>query len=494
MKKIGFGFIIVLLLVGCGRSGKSDPNTAESQTYPIAEQTSVLSVTDTLHYKDVSFFRHIISEAIANKAMQEPAELEITALTDSLQITQVRYRAYNVDYLIQVPLDDSTDFEVHVEKPILKGGSIFQVLTDLGMKAKDVGFYAWKMGEYIDATSIDVGDFFTVDYHLDSLNTKQFEKFSYKPDKISIHEFTIKGPRELEYNLVELPFELKRRFLTGELTEQLTSMDAVLNDLGIIPYIRQQANNAMDSQVAFSTDARIGDKVEVLIEEKYVHGELQPRGKMLYVEYSGKVAGTKKAYRFNDETDASAFTGMYTPSGKRLVTDAVRTPLDWMHISSPFGYRIHPILGYRRMHNGIDLRGNTGTPTYAVTNGVVIKAADTKNGYGKEVRIRHDNGMITQYAHLNRITTRKGRRVKKGQPIGKVGSTGMSTGPHLHFGVMKNGKWVNPKTNLKMVGANQLKKKRLALFKTQIKQYNQEIEALRTPPAPADSTVVTQSR
>ena len=158
-----------------------------------------------------------------------------------------------------------------------------------------------------------------------------------------------------------------------------------------------------------------------------------------------------------------------------------------MHVTSSYGYRIHPVYGTRKLHHGIDLRGRTGTNVYAVTNGKVIKATNNGNGYGKEVRIRHDNGMITQYAHLSRITTRKGRRVKKGQIIGKVGNTGISTGAHLHFGVMKNGRWVNPKTNLKMVGANQLKGERLTLFKQQIKQLDSEIEALRNSISTTDS-------
>ena len=185
---------------------------------------------------------------------------------------------------------------------------------------------------------------------------------------------------------------------------------------------------------------------------------------------------------------------MYTTKGKRLVTDAVRTPLDRMHITSAFGYRIHPITGKRTKHHGIDYRGRTGTNIYAVTDGTVIKAKDGGGGYGKEVRIRHANGMISQYAHMSRINTRYGRRVKKGQIIGKVGTTGNSTGPHLHFGVMKNGRWVNPKTNLKMVGANQLKDKRLKLFKQQLKEYNAEMEIQRQAMlVPVDSLGTVES-
>lgn len=270
--------LFALIFTGCSKD-TSDGDPIQTIRYSLPPQTSVFSLTDTLHYGNIAFLHHIISQPIAEQAMEDSASLAVTAHRDSLFITEIDFSAYHVQYHIQFPRQDSVSCRVHVEKPILKGGSIYQVLTDLGMKPKDVGFYAWKMGEFIDATSIDVGDIFTVDYHLDSLNTKQFEKFSYKPDKISIHEFTITGERELKYTLVELPYELRRRYLTGQITEEFTSMDAVMNELGIIPYIRQQANNAMASQVAFSTDARIGDTFEVYIEEKYVDGELQPRGK-----------------------------------------------------------------------------------------------------------------------------------------------------------------------------------------------------------------------
>ena len=217
---------------------------------------------------------------------------------------------------------------------------------------------------------------------------------------------------------------------------------------------------------------------------------MQPRGKVLYAKYSGRRAGTKYAYRYEDSAESSAFSGMYTKKGKRLVSNAVRTPLYIMHISSPFGYRIHPISGRRKLHTGIDLRGRTGTPVYAVSSGIVIKAYNNGNGFGKAIRIRHDNGMITQYAHLNSIKTRKGRRVRKGQLIGTVGNTGYSTGPHLHFGVMKNGKWVNPKTNLRMVGANQLKGDKLRKFQEQISSYTNEISMI----AESDSLIVKEFR
>lgn len=471
--------VITLFNLSCSKNKIEDPQSnLQEINLTIPVDSDFFAILDQQNIKQVEILKKILGNKLLDKAKQDSIMVELVAHKDSLDIVSCKVEAFNAKFAILASTKDSTMFDVVVEKPILKGGSIFQVLTDVGMKAKDVGYYAWKLGEYIEATSIDVGDIITVNYSLDSLQTKKFDKFSYKPDKTSIHEFYIKGPRELEYNKITLPYELKRRVVKGELTAENWTLDAALANLDVIPYIRQQANNAMESQIAFSTDARIGDAFEVYIEEKYVEGEKQPRGKVLFAKYVGKRAGTKYAYRYNDSAEASAFTGMYTSKGKRLVTDAVRTPLDRMHVSSSFGYRIHPISGKRKLHTGIDLRGGTGTPVYAVSSGTVTKASNSGNGFGKAVRIRHENGMISHYAHLNSIKTRKGRRVKKGQYIGTVGSTGYSTGPHLHFGVMKNGRWVNPKTNLRMVGANQLKDKRLQEFKAQIKEFSAEIEQI----------------
>jgi murein DD-endopeptidase MepM/ murein hydrolase activator NlpD len=112
-------------------------------------------------------------------------------------------------------------------------------------------------------------------------------------------------------------------------------------------------------------------------------------------------------------------------------------------ISSTYGWRIHPITGKRRFHDGLDIAANHGNSVYAYTDGRVIEAG-WNGGYGNCVLIDHGNGLKTRYAHLSRINVKVGQKIKTGQKIGAVGSTGNSTGPHLHFEVIKNGKTQNP--------------------------------------------------
>ncbi|MDY3113849.1 MAG: peptidoglycan DD-metalloendopeptidase family protein [Helicobacter sp.] len=140
----------------------------------------------------------------------------------------------------------------------------------------------------------------------------------------------------------------------------------------------------------------------------------------------------------------------YDLKGNSLSKYLLTTPLNYKRISSHFSMgRKHPILGYKRPHLGTDYAAPTGTPIRAAGNGKVIFAG-RKGGYGKTVIIQHDNGYKTLYAHMHRISVRNGAIVKQGKQIGSVGSTGLSTGPHLHFGLYRNGNAVNPQKHLKL--------------------------------------------
>ena len=115
----------------------------------------------------------------------------------------------------------------------------------------------------------------------------------------------------------------------------------------------------------------------------------------------------------------------------------------YSRVSSPFGYRIHPVLGIKKLHTGIDIPAPTGTPTVAVSSGTVIYSG-VQGSYGNTVMIQHDNGLVSLYAHNSSLVVKVGDKVKKGQVVAKIGSTGRSTGPHLHFEIRVNGTAQNP--------------------------------------------------
>ena len=137
----------------------------------------------------------------------------------------------------------------------------------------------------------------------------------------------------------------------------------------------------------------------------------------------------------------------------------MKTPINGARLSSPYGMRKHPIDGYNKMHKGTDFAAPMGTPIMASGDGVVIKASWCGGG-GNCVKIRHNSSYITVYAHMSKFAAniKKGKRVKQGQTIGYVGSTGKSTGPHLHYEVIHNGKRINSQT-LKLPSGKILKNK-----------------------------------
>jgi murein DD-endopeptidase MepM/ murein hydrolase activator NlpD len=170
-------------------------------------------------------------------------------------------------------------------------------------------------------------------------------------------------------------------------------------------------------------------------------------------------------YRYKD---SSGHTDYYKPDGTSNRRGLIKTPINGARMSSGFGMRRHPVLGYSKMHKGVDFAAPTGTPIYAAGDGVILKAG-WFSSYGKYVRISHVGALGTAYGHMSRIANgiRPGVRVKQGQVIGYVGTTGRSTGPHLHYEVLMNGGQMNP-NSVKVPTAAQLASKDLQKFKSQL--------------------------
>ena len=154
----------------------------------------------------------------------------------------------------------------------------------------------------------------------------------------------------------------------------------------------------------------------------------------------------------------------FDENGKNVKKALLKTPLDGARLSSSFGMRKHPISGYNKLHKGVDFAAPIGTPIYAGGNGV-IEFVGRNGGYGKYIRIRHNNSYKTAYAHLNNYKKGiyKGLRVNQGEVIGYVGSTGKSTGPHLHYEIILDGKQINP-MSLKLPPQKILKNDELKRF------------------------------
>ena len=215
--------------------------------------------------------------------------------------------------------------------------------------------------------------------------------------------------------------------------------------------------------VDFQREVQKGDSFEVAYENFVdLDGEIVQHGKVLFASMilSGAV---KPLYEFELRPGR---TNYFDDQGRSAKRPLLRTPIDGARLSSRFGKRRHPILGYTKVHRGVDFAAPTGTPIYAAGDGV-ITFRGRKGAYGKYIRIRHAAGYSTAYAHLSRFKkgATQGRRVKQGEVIGYVGSTGRSTGPHLHYEILVGGRQTNPLT-IKMPSGTTLKGRDLARFQT----------------------------
>ena len=194
--------------------------------------------------------------------------------------------------------------------------------------------------------------------------------------------------------------------------------------------------------VDFQRKVQAGDSFEVLYAGEEEAPIADNRSDVLFAALT--VGGeTKKFYRYQSPDDG--LVDYYDETGKSAKKFLVRKPVAEGIMRSPFGIRRHPILGYTKMHTGVDWAAPTGTPIYASGNGTVVKEG-WESGYGKYIRIQHTNGYETAYGHMSAFARgiEEGKRVRQGQVIGFVGSTGLSTGSHVHYEILVNGRFVDP--------------------------------------------------
>ena len=241
---------------------------------------------------------------------------------------------------------------------------------------------------------------------------------------------------------------LRLRSLDEKITEETVvandkvqrSLSASARELGATSAVVRRASQLFAHKFDMQRDVRASDEFTLVFDRMVTEsGRTVETGELLYAELKGHAF-----YRFQP---AGSKTAQYfDATGKNTRTAMMRTPLqNFRRVSSGFGFRTHPISGYKKMHQGIDFAAGTGTPVVAPADGVVVEARRW-GGYGNWLRIRHSNGLESGYGHLSRFASgmRAGQRVTQGQVVAYVGSTGASTGPHLHYEIWRNGQRINP--------------------------------------------------
>jgi murein DD-endopeptidase MepM/ murein hydrolase activator NlpD len=304
-------------------------------------------------------------------------------------------------------------------------------------------------------------------FHL-SFTGDEFTDLAFKPNVDKTIFITRRGndfdAREVQ---AELRFDQMR--IAGNIKNSLY-LDA--SDLGAPDKVIVQFANIYEYSVDFQRDIQPGDRFEMIFNVSRNHkDEIVKAGDLLFTSFSPR-GKTADYYLYEDSKGRENF---YDAKGKTAKRKLRATPVNGARLSSSFGRRKHPISGYRKMHRGVDFAARSGTPIMAAGTGTVVRA-NRYGGYGNYIRIKHSDGYSTAYAHLKNFARgiKPGKRVTQDQIIGYVGSTGASTGPHLHYEVLKNGKHINPR-RLNQLSGRPLAKSELPKFT----QRQSEIDSLR---------------
>jgi len=246
-----------------------------------------------------------------------------------------------------------------------------------------------------------------------------------------------------------------------------SSLFAAAENAGLSGKTTMQLAELFGWDIDFALDIRNGDSFSVVYQTLHYNGRKIKDGDILVAEFINQ----GKVYKAIKYTDPEGNSSYYNPQGENIHKPFLRTPVDFTRISSGFGRRYHPVLNTMRNHDGVDYAAPRGTVVRSSADGKILFRGSLR-GYGNTVIIEHGAGYRTLYAHLQKFNSRQrmGSQVKQGQTIGYVGSTGLATGPHLHYEFLVNGVHRNPVT-IKLPGAKPLNEKYLADFKQKCSSY-----------------------
>ena len=355
-----------------------------------------------------------------------------------------------------------------VDVEILPGETILAAVRRLAVDPKDAEEAVSLLGQTFDTDKIRTGT------HFQAAIADPVEAGSY-PRLIGISLRT--GPATQAVISRSYDGVLRLRQLTEQISEETTiiqgdiegSLSEAAGSMGATSAIIHQASRLFAHKVDFGRDIQEGDTFKLVFTRRVTQSGRTVEGlNLLYAELDSKAAGAQplRVYRFQAPGDKQA--DYYDEAGKSTRGFLLQTPVGFARVTSGFGSRMHPVLGYTKQHTGIDFAGSTGTPIYASGDGA-IKEMGWKGGYGNWIDISHGNGWDTGYAHMSRFAPgiRRGVHVTQGQLIGYVGSTGQVTGPHLHYEVMHNGAKLNPRSTAVPAGGHELTGAKLAAFRNQ---------------------------
>jgi len=379
--------------------------------------------------------------------------------------------------------NDNSGFQRTIS--VRRGDTLFGVLVDAGMDQNEAQDAVGALSDVFSPKALRVGQQITLNFNTaiddqGSNNSSKLVALSFEPSVSQ--DVTLKRNSDGDFvaKSIDKPLTQKNSHVTGTID---SSLFEAAQEAGLPVAVVSDLIKTFSYDVDFQRDIHDGDSFEVYYQRfENADGAFAKVGNMLYASLT---LGGKKIpmYYFEHDGDGE----YYSPNGESVRKSLLRTPIDGAKITSGFGMRLHPLLGYTRMHKGVDFGAPTGTPIFAAGNGVIADIG-FRSDYGNYIRIRHNDTYSTAYAHSSRFAAglHKGDRVKQGEVIAYVGATGEATGPHLHYEVLINNQQVNPAT-VKVAGGDKLTGKDLAAFKAQVQKIDADMAKQQSSPLVAQT-------
>ena len=343
-----------------------------------------------------------------------------------------------------------------IEHKISKGETFDKILNSYSVPANEVIKIKKKLSSDYNINNLKVN--LDINFTIDQSNNKRITSFLFPISRTEKIHLTKNLDTDLfKKKIIITNLNKKIIFKEGKITKSLYKTAV---DLNVQPNIIIEFARIYGFQVDFQRDIRKNDNFQIMYEIfEDDNGKVFETGNIIFADL--KLSGTNNSLYYFDKKGSE---GHYDENGKSVKKALMKTPINGARLSSAFGMRKHPIDGYNKMHRGTDFAAPMGTPIMASGSGVITKARWCGGG-GNCIKIRHNSTYQTIYAHMKSFGPgiKEGLRIKQGQIIGYVGSTGKSTGPHLHYEVIKNGKKINSQ-KLKLPSGKILKDKERKIF------------------------------
>ena len=318
---------------------------------------------------------------------------------------------------------------------IAKGGTLSSALRSQDIPADFVAGICTALKPVVNLRKVKPGDTFELRLSPEGA----LLNFSYQASPIDIYQITVGPSGEWLAQKKEITLEKYWARVSGEIT---SSLFEAMDTLGESDQLVLDFADILSWEIDFNSETQPGDRFQIVVEKYYAGQTFVKYGRILYAEYKSDSKHSRGIY-FQQPGIRGDY---YTPQGQSLRKALLRSPLKFTRISSRYSKsRRHPILGIRRPHFGVDYAAPEGNPVWAIADGTVVFCG-WNGGYGKQVIIRHPRSYKSMYGHLSRFAPgiRNGKSVRQKQIIGYVGSSGLSTGPHLDFRLLKKNSFRNP--------------------------------------------------